>query len=236
MRQPDRQDDDGGSGVGASSSVGMMSGVPDRALDELIGRRPELAGCVPSIRGAYELLAGCLRADGRVYLAGNGGSASDAEHWAGEMLKGFEHARPLTASERSGLSAGLGERLQGALAFVPLTGFVAARTAFGNDVDGTLEFAQLVHALGRPGDVLIGITTSGGSRNVLSAAEVARARGMRVLGLTGSSGGSLGPMCDVVIRVPATRTLLVQELHLPVYHCLSLMLEEAFFGDRSDSH
>lgn len=201
-----------------------------RHLDDAVARCPDLAGCASDIRSAFALLREAFRAGQRVYLCGNGGSAADCDHWAGELLKGFESPRDLASGERTGLSGPLGEKLQGGLPMIPLTGFTAARTAIGNDQGPDLEFAQLVHALGRDGDVLIGITTSGNSSNVCNAARVARYRKLRVLGLTGADGGDLAALSDVVVRVPRTRTLEVQELHLPVYHTLSLMLEEAFFG------
>lgn len=203
----------------------------DRPLAELLARRPELRPCESDIRSVFAVLSDSVRDGGTLFLCGNGGSAADAEHWAGELLKGFESRRPLGAAERAGLPGWVADGLQGSIAAVPLTGFVSARTAVANDVDARLEFAQVLHGLARAGDVLIGISTSGRAANVLAACAVARARGVRVVGLTGAGGGELAPLCDAVVRVPATRTLEVQELHLPVYHCLSLMLEEAFFGD-----
>ena len=163
-------------------------------------------------------------------VCGNGGSAADAEHWAAELLKGFVSRRPLSPDARKGLTSRLAEGLQGALPTIPLTGFLSYRTAFANDVDPDLVFAQLVWALGRPGDVLAVLSTSGESTNVCRAAEVASAREMKVLALTGEAGGQLSRLADVCIRVPARQTHLVQEYHLPVYHCLSLMLEDEFFA------
>jgi len=165
-----------------------------------------------------------------VLVCGNGGSAADAEHWAGELLKGFTSNRPLPPDARKELSPRLAEGLQGALAMIPLTGFLSYRTAFANDVDADLVFAQLVWALGRPGDVLAALSTSGESINMCLAAEVAAAREMKVLVLTGETGGPLATLADVCIRVPARQTHLVQELHLPIYHCLSLMLEDELFA------
>ena len=154
-------------------------------------------------------------------LCGNGGSAADAEHWAGELLKGFVQKRPLNSVEKSGLPADLALKLQGALPAIPLTGFVSLGTAFANDVDPNLTFAQLVWGLGRPGDVLIGISTSGNARNVCMAMEAARVRGMLRIGLSGKTGGDLCSLCNVCIKAPATETYLIQEYHLPIYHCLT---------------
>ncbi len=207
----------------------MTAGPIDAHLDDLVERQPRLAGCRSEIAAGFELLRGVFANGGRLLLCGNGGSAADAEHWAGELLKGFESTRPLPAAERTRVPAHLADRLQGGLAAIPLTGFTSLRSAMANDVDAAVEFAQLVWALGRPGDAVAVISTSGRSPNVRHAAEVARARGVAVLALTGSAGGPLAELADVAIRVPAERTLEVQELHLPVYHTLSVMLETAFF-------
>ncbi|GAG34888.1 unnamed protein product, partial [marine sediment metagenome] len=167
---------------------------------------------------------------GTLLLCGNGGSASDAEHWAGELLKGFRRNRPLTGQWLERLGPELGTKLQGALPAIPLTGFPALSSAYGNDVDSDYVFAQLVFGLGRAGDALVGISTSGGAGNVVLAMKVAAALGMRTVALTGRSGGEMAPLAEVSIRVPADETDRVQELHLPVYHTLSLMLEEEFFA------
>ena len=197
-------------------------------LENLIGRYPALERCRSDIQCAFGLLAAAFDNDRKLLLCGNGGSAADSEHWAGEMLKGFAQLRPLTSSMRRGMQPETASRLQWAFPVIPLTGFPALATAFGNDVDSEYVFAQLVFALGRTGDVLAALSTSGNSANVCRAAEVARARDISVLALTGESGGGLRKLADVCICVPATQTPHIQEFHLPIYHCLSLMLEEAF--------
>jgi D-sedoheptulose 7-phosphate isomerase len=197
-------------------------------LEDLIERYPALAVCQPDIQQAFELLAGAFKHDKKLLLCGNGGSAADSEHWAGEMLKGFAHARPLSAAMRQGLPPDMAARLQWAFPVIPLTGFPALATAFGNDVDPKYGFAQLVLALGRTGDVLAALSTSGNSANVCRAAEVARARSLPVLALTGATGGKLKELAEVCICVPSTQTPRIQEFHLPIYHCLSLMLENSF--------
>lgn len=197
--------------------------------DALVERLPELAACRDDVLAAFEAMAACFRRDGRLYLCGNGGSAADAEHMAGELLKGFDQKRPLDGDARKGLPDLLAGKLQGALPAIPLTGFLSATSAFGNDVDPALAYAQLVHALGRPGDVLLAVSTSGNAINVCHACDAARARDMRVVGLTGRGGGRLAEVADISIRVPADSTHLAQELHLPVYHTLCLMLEREFF-------
>jgi D-sedoheptulose 7-phosphate isomerase len=204
--------------------------MPTHHLTNLIQRRPELTGVAPSIVAAYDALRKCFRSGGKVLLCGNGGSAADADHWAGELLKGFCKDRPLSKQERGKLRPAIATKLQGALPAIPLTAFSAASTAFGNDVDPDLAYAQLTSALGRRGDVLVGLSTSGNAKNVCAAAEVAHAKGLTVVALTGASGGKLKALSDVCICAPSAETYLAQEYHLPIYHCLSLMLEEEFFG------
>lgn len=199
-------------------------------IEELLARRPELQACAAEIHAAHEVLARCFRAGGRVYLCGNGGSAADCEHWAGELLKGFYARRPARARRGGALPAELA-RLQEGLPAIPLTGFTALRTAVANDIAAELEYAQLVWALGHPGDVLVGISTSGNARNVYLAARAAQETEMTVIGLTGEKGGRLVEVAAPCIRVPAGRTHLIQELHLGIYHALCLALEAEFFPE-----
>ena len=204
--------------------------MPSKHLIDLLHRRPELAGSEKTIVQAYETLRTCFRSGGKLLLCGNGGSAADADHWAGELLKSFCAERRLSKRARAGLRPAIAKQLEGALPAIPLTAFTAAITAFGNDVDPHLAYAQLTHALGRRGDVLAALSTSGNAQNVCAAAEVARARGLKVIALTGASGGKLKARSDVCIRAPTAETYRAQEYHLPIYHCLSLMLEDEFFS------
>ncbi|MEI8342337.1 MAG: SIS domain-containing protein, partial [Verrucomicrobiota bacterium] len=199
-------------------------------LDLLISRLPALEPSASAILQAFKTTRDCIRAGGKILICGNGGSAADAEHWAGELLKGFKSKRPLNAEMRAKLPPELAEKLQGAIPMIPLTGFISLSTAFANDVDPQLIFAQLVYGLGKPGDVLIGISTSGNATNVCSAFEVADALGLITIALTGETGGKLKALSKITIHAPATETYLIQELHLPIYHCLCLMLEDEFFG------
>lgn len=201
-------------------------------LDHLVRRAPALSECRGDVEKAFHLLRGCFRAKGKLLLCGNGGSAADADHIAGELLKGFCCKRPLTPEEKAGLSPELAEKLQRAFPVIPLSGFPALSSAFANDVAPELTFAQLVWALGSPDDILIGISTSGNARNVCAAVEAARARGLVTIALTGQGGGKLSPLCDLSIRVPAKETYLIQEYHMPIYHCLCLMLEDEFFPNQ----
>lgn len=206
-------------------------------LELLVARYPALAACEADIEAAYEIMEASYAQGGKLLIAGNGGSAADAEHITGELMKGFrkprkvngEYAKRLIAADRE-LGHILAENLQGALPSIALDGHPALSTAYINDCEPLLCFAQQVNGYGREGDVFLGITTSGNSRNILYAATVARARGMRIIGLTGAKESKLSRMADVCIRVPQTETYMVQEYHLPVYHCLCLMLEERFFG------
>ena len=214
----------------------MTKGSVWRHLDTLLDRYPVLRSAESSIRAAYSLLESCYEMDGKLLIAGNGGSAADAEHIAGELMKGFEKGRRLSGRERGTLLAVdqkfgpvLAELLQGALPAIALDGHFALTTAILNDNHPLLCFAQQVYGYGREGDVFLAISTSGESENILYAAVAAKARGMGVIGLTGERWSSLASIADVCIRVPAERCFMVQELHLPVYHCLCLMLEERFF-------
>jgi D-sedoheptulose 7-phosphate isomerase len=199
-------------------------------LDNLVRRAPALSECRGEVEKAFQLLRDSFRAKGKLLLCGNGGSAADADHWAGELLKGFCSKRPLTAEEKAKLPPEMASKLQRALPVIPLSSFPALSSAFANDVAPELTFAQLVWGLGNPGDVLIGISTSGNASNVCSAIEAARAKGLVTIALTGQGGGKLSPLCDLSIRVPEKETYLIQEYHLPIYHCLCLMLEDEFFS------
>ncbi len=208
-----------------------MNGIDSKnELKHRLAHRPELDGCLEKIHEATEVLSACFSSSGHAFLAGNGGSAADAEHWAGELLKGFYLPRPLCESDLSRLPANLGPKLQGGLPAIPLTSFPILRTAVLNDQGPDMDFAQLLWALGRPGDVFVGISTSGNAKNILLAAEAARAKSIRVIGLTGSGGGGLKSVADVWIGVPEQKTHLIQELHLAVYHAISLVLEDRFFS------
>lgn len=200
-------------------------------LSLLLERKPELNDCETDIAAAFSLLKKCFATGNKALLCGNGGSAADCEHWSGEMLKGFEGDRAVGVDMRARLGGDLADKLQGALPVIPLTGFMSLSSAYANDCHSAYIFAQLTLALGKAGDVLVALSTSGNSDNVLYAVQTARALGLRVVGLTGATGGHLKDLCDACICVPAERTYQIQELHLPVYHTLSLMLEAEFFEE-----
>lgn len=207
-------------------------------IDLLILRYPQLIVAKDCIVEAYQILEESYTNDGKLLVAGNGGSAADAEHIVGELMKGFVNPRKLEAEYSDALitvnkelGRVLSENLQGALPAIALDGHLALTTAYLNDCEPLLCFAQQVNGYGKSGDIFLGISTSGNSKNVLYAAITARARGMKVVGLTGAKHNKLEQISDVCIKVPADETYMIQELHLPVYHCLCLMLEEEFFGE-----
>lgn len=203
----------------------------------LIHRYPVLAVNEDSIQKAYEIIKGSYQSGGKLLIAGNGGSASDADHIVGELMKGFllprkvddDFANKLKAVDEA-KGAELAMKLQGALPTIALSNHNSLNTAFINDVDGSMCFAQQVNGYGNPGDVFLAISTSGNSKNILYAAVTAKAKGMKVIGLTGKCGGKLSGLADSVIAVDETETYKIQELHLPIYHCLCFMLENYFFN------
>lgn len=206
-------------------------------VDELISRYPILEKSKADICMAYSVLEDCYSHGGKLLVCGNGGSAADSEHIVGELMKGFRLPRRIAPALAKALREAnptwggeLANKLQGALPAIALTGHSALSTAYLNDVDGLMCFAQQVVGYGDAGDVLLGISTSGDAKNVLYAVITARAKGLKVIGLTGRDGGCLGRITDVAIKVVEDETYKVQELHLPVYHCLCLMLEKNFFG------
>lgn len=206
-------------------------------LDHLIVRYPNLEVCKDDIARAYDILEKAYTNGRKLLVSGNGGSASDAEHIVGELMKEFRLKRKVYADQATALKAidpelgqVLADNLQGALPAISLTGHSSLTTAFMNDSEPELIFAQQVNGYGKEGDVYMGISTSGNSRNVLYAAVAAKAKRMKVIGLTGMRENRLMKYTDVCIRVPESETFKIQELHLPVYHCLCLMLEDKFFG------
>ena len=214
----------------------ILSKELNKYVDELIERYPVLDDSREDIVKAYFTLEESYLHGGKLLVAGNGGSAADANHIVGELMKGFclprkmseEFADKLKAVDEERGSV-LADKLQGALPAIALDNHNALNTAFLNDVDGALIYAQQVNGYGNAGDVFLGITTSGNAGNVMYAAVVAKAKGMKVIGLTGKTGGKLAGVADVCIRVNETETYKVQELHLPIYQCLCLMVEKRFF-------
>lgn len=205
-------------------------------IKELISRYPALAVCEKDVKDATNTIIDCYKAGGKLLLCGNGGSASDCDHIVGELMKGFLKKRPIDdekKAEMKALSPNISEdvlgKLQLGLPAVALPSIAALNSAFCNDVEPEYIYAQSVLALGKKGDILIAMSTSGNAKNVFAAATVAKALGMTVISFTGESGGRLKELADIAIRVPETETFKIQELHLPVYHCICAEVEEYFF-------
>ena len=204
-------------------------------IDLLMERYPKLEAVRQEIIDAYLLMEESYRNGGKLLIAGNGGSAADSEHIAGELMKRFKILRPVSKEYAEKLKevdpergAELARNLECSLMAIPLVAHEALTTAYINDVDGLGVFAQQLFGYGRKGDVFLGISTSGNSKNIMNATVVARASGIKVVGLTGAKGGALAKVADVAVKAPETETYMIQELHLPIYHCWCLMLEDYF--------
>lgn len=205
-------------------------------LETLVKRYPDLGPCLEDIQRAVLLLEQTFRSGGKLLICGNGGSASDSEHIVGELMKGFLLPRPVPSTLQQALSEAfptegtyLAEHLQGALPAIPLTNNSALASATTNDMAADMVFAQQVYGYGKAGDVVMGISTSGNSRNVCQALRVGRVLGLRTLGLTGPRGGAFPALCNVTICAPGAGVAQIQERHLPIYHTICTMLEETFF-------
>ena len=213
----------------------------DQVLRQLLNRYSNLNHLESAIADAAGDIAECYKNGGKVLVCGNGGSASDADHIVGELMKSFEIHRPLEtnlmeklielSTERGQL---LAEKLQQGLPAISLTAHNALITAISNDISGDMIFAQQITGLGNKGDVLIGLSTSGNSQNVVDAFIVAKAKGLKTIGMTGENGGKLKKFCDVLINVPEIRTAFAQELHLPVYHVICMMVEKEMFENKNE--
>ena len=206
-------------------------------LTELMTRYPQLACCREALERTMELLRDMCRGGGKLLCCGNGGSAADCEHIVGELMKGFLLPRPMTDEMARKLdsmfpenAAAFQKAMQRSIPAISLPSQVAVLSAYVNDVDPEYFYAQLVQGYGRKEDVLLCISTSGNSKNVVRAAQMAKALGIRSFALTGSRACRLDELCDVVIKVPETETFKVQELHLPVYHFLCAQLEEELYA------
>ena len=206
-------------------------------IQQLIERYPALGGIKDNISASFDIIANAYASGGKLLIAGNGGSAADAEHITGELMKSFVKKRALPGQfiqNLKDLDTATAEfiipRLQPGLPAIALSGHASLNTAVINDIDGNMTFAQQIYGYGNEGDVFLGISTSGNAKNVIYAAATAKAKKMKVIALSGGNGGNLKKLADISIVVPETETYKIQELHLPVYHCLCLMLEERFFS------
>ena len=203
-------------------------------VEKLLERYPTLKVTKDEIEKAIDLIVASHARGGKLLLCGNGGSSADCEQIAGELLKGFVMKREPKGKDLKWLTEAMGadaELLQRGLCAIPLPSITGALTAYTNDVDPTLSYAQLVYSIGKAGDTLIAISTSGNSQNVVKAAKCAKALGISVIGLTGESGGELLDLADACIRAPELETYKIQELHLPIYHAICLEVEERLFSN-----
>ena len=205
-------------------------------LQQLTKRFPQLIPIAPNIAAAYDLLVETFSGGGKLLIAGNGGSAADAEHIVGELMKSFVKKRKLPDTfieklkkENPGIAEYILLHLQPGFPAIALSNHASLNTAAINDIDGNITFAQQVYGYGKSVDVFLGISTSGNSKNILYAAATAKAKNIKIIALTGCNGGKLKELADVSIIVPETETYKIQELHLPIYHCLCLMVEEHFY-------
>ncbi len=205
-------------------------------LEELMARYPQLNTCRDSIVQAHECLRQAFSAGNKLLIAGNGGSAADSDHITGELTKSFRFKRMVDPALSVALRTHFGDEgdhlsknLEGGLPVIPLPQFAGANSAYANDTEPKAAFAQLVNALGKEGDVFLGISTSGNSANIVYSLMVAKAKGVRSIALTGASGGRCREIADICIAVPEKETFKVQELHLPVYHALCSMVEADLF-------
>ena len=213
-----------------------MKKITENYINKFFSERPDQLYLKPQIEKAIEVLTTCVRNGKKILTCGNGGSAADSEHIAGELLKSFVLKRRVPDELREKLEDKYGEdgsliadNIQGGIKCIPLTSFCAYNTAFLNDCNDKMLFAQLVNSLGDEGDVLIGISTSGNSKNVCYAAQLAKIKGLSVISLTGQGGGNLRKYTDVLLNVPSNVVYTIQEYHLPIYHLLCLCLESEIF-------
>lgn len=215
-----------------------MKTTSEMIIEELIERYPTLSSVKDSIVASSNAIVDCYRSGGKVLICGNGGSASDSDHIVGELLKGFKLRRTLGEAEKEKFKVlfpdeyeSLTSRLQGSLPAISLVSQAAIISAFCNDVDPEMSYAQQVYGYANKGDVVIGLSTSGNAKNVGNAIKVAKVKGAITVGFTGIGGGKLKDLCDILINVPATETFKIQELHLPVYHAICAYVENELFGE-----
>jgi len=210
----------------------------DKSIDQLCERYPALSDLRKNISDAAEMIIDCYKNGGKLLICGNGGSSADADHLTGELMKSFESGRPLDDSFKKRLQEISGTRgkylavkLEHSLPAISLSSNTGLTTAISNDIDPLLVFAQQLMGLGNENDVLIGISTSGNSQNIIDACITAKALNLKVIGITGKTGGKMKQYCDVLVNVPETRTALIQELHLPVLHTICRIAENFFYSN-----
>jgi D-sedoheptulose 7-phosphate isomerase len=207
-------------------------------LDELVRRYPQLESVAARVDEVADVIVNCYSSAGKLLVCGNGGSSSDSDHMVGELMKSFEMRRPVNEKvakkllelsfERGSYLAG---KLEGGFPAISLSSQTSLVTAISNDTDASMIFAQQVFGYGTKKDILVAISTSGNSQNIIDACITAKALNMKVIGLTGMTGGRMRQFCDILINVPETRTAYIQELHLPVIHALCSLIEIHFYNN-----
>jgi len=209
-----------------------------KIIDNLIERYPSLDICKQDILLSVEMLINCYQNKNKLLICGNGGSASDSQHIVGELMKSFRLKRKIPIEIQEQIEDNFPqssqyyiENLEEPLTAISLVGETSLITAYSNDKAPDLIFAQQVYGLSNAGDILLAISTSGNSKNVLYACEIAQIKGMKIIGLTGQSGGKMNNICDILIKTPEIETYKIQEYHLPIYHAICLAIEEEFFGE-----
>ncbi len=213
----------------------VTDNITDRHVKELLKRHPELQEAVESLLKVYFILKICFFNQKNLFVCGNGGSAADSEHIVGELMKGFKNPRKPPEEVRELFRSRLGsdeltDKLQMGLPCISLLSHLSLSSAYVNDVDPFMVYAQQLFVLGKEGDAVLGLSTSGNALNVMNTFQVARAKGITTILFTGRNHGKCEKFADHIVRSPASETYLVQEYHLPLYHCLCAMLEENFYG------
>ena len=215
-----------------------MNMVSEKILENLMTNAPALKSCLSEIKEAISIIISCYKNGKKVMICGNGGSAADSEHIVGELMKGFILKRPISQGHKKMLekyfpedSTYLSSRLQEALPALSLVSQTSLSSAFANDIDPEMVFAQQVYGYAQKGDVLIGLSTSGNSKNIVAAVKVAKCFGVNSVCFTGKSGGALKDISGVCIKVPAEETYRIQEYHLMTYHAICAIIEAEFFKE-----
>lgn len=215
----------------------MLNAGTEKLLDAYCGKIAAAAAIREPLLKCIALLCDCFDSGGQLLICGNGGSCADADHIVGELVKGFKLDRPLAEPFAKALRAQghdgilLAERLQNGFPVINLAAHSALLTAIVNDLGGEYIYAQQTAVYGRKGDILLGISTSGNSRDVLYAGLAAKAKGMQTIGLTGKSGGEMERQFDILLHADAEITEDIQDIHSAIYHAICACVEYQFWGE-----
>ena len=212
--------------------------MTSKYLTSLLSRYKDISLLEADIIEAFEIIKKCYKKEGTLFVCGNGGSAADSEHIVGELMKEFVSPRRVTdINLRNNLVKKFGnegefivDKLQRGLRAVSLLSHPSLISAYSNDVSAEMIFAQQLYVMSKHGDVLLAISTSGNSKNVLKAIQLASVINVKTILLTGNNGGKCAELADCSIKIPENETYKIQEYHLPIYHTLCLMIEEYFYA------